>query len=58
MSKANTVLQLSTVSLALASAAYGSVEALVPLIPWLHYATAATTAATLVDYVRRPGIAT
>ena len=58
ISKANTVLQLSAVSLALVGAAYGNLGALDPVIPWVHYATGATTVATLADYIRRPGIST
>jgi hypothetical protein len=57
ISKVNTVLQLTSISVALASAAYGHLDFLHLVMPWIHYATGATTVATLLDYMRRPGIA-
>ena len=57
ISKINTVLQLTSISLALASAAYSHLDFLNLIAPWIHYATGATTVATLLDYMRRPGIA-
>jgi hypothetical protein len=56
VSKANTVLQLASISVALASAAYSHLHVLHLLLPWVHYATGATTVASLLDYMRRPGI--
>jgi hypothetical protein len=56
ISKVNTALQLTSISVALASAAYSHLDLLGLVAPWIHYATGATTLATLLDYMRRPGI--
>lgn len=58
LSKANTVLQLTLLTTAMAGAAFPGIETLaLSVVPPLSALTATTTFLSLLDYARRPGLA-